>query len=153
MSEVIATTSNDGGTFHELGCHFVGRTRPENRVQLDSPEEAEEEDFKPCSFCFPERRKAFFRRRRSSETSAPAPEKPAHDRGVFTQHYTDAGGHEVLTAIDSQGRRVAHASVVNEYCRDNVVRFLRAILDAQDPVGWKARQQSSARRGNLELVH
>lgn len=153
MSIVIATESRDGSAFHEPGCHFAGSSRPENRVHLDSADEAEEQGFKPCKFCFPERREAFFRRGGSSPASSPAPEKPVHERGVYAPQYIDTAGHEVFVAIDSQGRAIARVSVVNEYSRDSVLRFLRAILDDQDPVGWKARQQSTARRGNLELIH
>lgn len=167
MPEVVASTSKDGGSFHEPECHFASRTTPENRVTLDSPDVAEGEGYQPCTFCFPERREAWFEklrssRRRSDTGRGPSggrtprddtPEEDACERGVYHQGYRGPAGGEVLVAIDSRGRAVVRTFVPDHANRDSVVRRMRMLLSAIDPPGWQQHRRAVERRKGLELIH
>lgn len=150
---VLATSSSDGGCYHEAGCHFVSRAKPENRVQLASPGDAELEGYRPCAFCFPERRqRAGGEGLRLSTDDQEGPAGPSHERGIYRQEYSDAEGNEIFVAIDARGREVARVSVIDPDQRSYVLRKLRSLLNALDPPAWKRHQQASERREELRLI-
>lgn len=168
MSSVVATTSEDGGTFHDADCHFAGTARPENRVTLDSPDAAEEEGYRPCTFCFPERREAWLDELRQSmngsgarggsSNGSGAPDDASwegdrHPRGVFQPQFTGPGGEDVFVAVDSFGRCMAWVNVPEAADRRAVSRAFRHLLSVLDTGGWKEQREAAERRGELKLIH
>lgn len=56
-----------------------------------------------------------------------------HPRGVFEPEFTGPGCHPLLLAIDSEGRFVAHVSLVHPDQRGEVMDAFRDLLDVVDP--------------------
>ena len=55
------------------------------------------------------------------------------ERGVYNTRWRSASGDEVLIAVNSEGRVLAHVTVTDSSQRESVSRELNRLLDLLDP--------------------